>query len=103
MKSFELENQLNEIRQDAISVIKSVMMGAGVTRIDLDNYAPITHNDDEIYTLSAVELTDDDTLHFESDSDIDTIYDTVNDLYTDVLVAIAQWMEENKESINKLY
>lgn len=115
MNVSELQEKLNEIRTEAVNIIKDVMASISTTDINILEIEvrnrredicltsqPLTHNGDEPYALASISLCPDGNLLFESNSEFDTITEGECDLSADTLLEIAQWMEENQETFAQM-
>ena len=105
MNISELEEKLNEIRTEAVNIIKGVMDAAGITELNLQDVGtgdyPLTHEEEECAALQYIEKDENGNLRFESDPEtmMDTIYDGEDNLSTDTLVKIAEWMQDYEDDI----
>lgn len=106
MKSAELKTKVNEIRTAAVAIINNVLDNAGITELNLQDVGtgdyPLTHEEEECASLQYIEKDENGNLRFESDTEMDTIYDGEDNLSTDTLVEIAEWMEEHEDTIKEL-
>lgn len=106
MNVSELKEKLNEIRTEAVNIIKGVMDAAGITDLNLDEAVgtgdyPLVHNQEGEGASIARIYIEDDSLWFESDTEtmMDTIYDGEDDLSVDELLDIAEWMQDYEDDI----
>jgi len=108
MKSTELQTKVNEIRTAAVAIINNVLDNAGITELNLQDVGtgdyPLTHEGEECAALQYIEKDENGNLEFESDTEtmMDTIYDGEDNLSTDTLVKIAEWMEKHEDTIKEL-
>ena len=108
MKSAELKTKVNEIRTAAVAIINRVMDNADITSLNLQDVGtgdyPLTHEEEECAALQYIEKHEIGNLMFESDTEtlMGTIYDGEDDLSTDTLVEIAEWMEKHEDTIKEL-
>ena len=108
MKSTELQTKVNEIRTAAVAIINNVLDNAGTTYLNLQDVGtgdyPLTHEEEECAALQYIEKDENGNLEFESDREdmMDTIYDGEDNLSTDTLVKIAEWMEKHEDAIKEL-
>lgn len=108
MKSTELKTKVNEIRLVAVAIINNVLDNAGITSLNLQDVGtgdyPLTHEEEECAALQYIEKDENGNLRFESDTEtlMGTIYDGEDNLSTDTLVEIAEWMENHEDTIKEL-
>ena len=96
--------KLAEIENEAIEIITNIMKGSGKDTLEvsyLDDCPIVRDNEDDyfIYTLDSVELKKNGRLIFFASSGDGSDWWDDDSIGTDVLVDIAEWMEENKEDI----
>ena len=103
------KDTLAEIRKEAIARITNLLKKAGLTRLYISDYSddsPIVHehpyDDNLTYTLDEVALEEGNKLTFYSSSSWENTSDTADQLDTDTLVSIADWMEDDEEEIMEL-
>ena len=105
MNTTELKIKLNEIRSEAVSIIKGILEDAGITELVLEEAVgtgdyPMLHNEEgEGSSLASINIDEKGNLWFESDSEFDTLCEGEDDLSVDALLEIAEWVEEYEDDI----
>lgn len=99
-----MKAKLAEIQNEALDIITNIMKESGKDTLEvsyLDDCPIVRNNEDDylIYTLDSIELKKDGRLIFSASSGAENDWWDDNSIGTDILVDIAEWMEENKEDI----